>query len=88
MKTCELFKKKTTLSFEVFPPKSSTPVESIYSTISQLQPLNPDFISVSRRKHEQCDYRHMLGYKKSPQDRVSGTSSMPLSDKGTSIRTA
>lgn len=42
MKTCELFKKKTTLSFEVFPPKSSTPVESIYSTISQLQPLNPD----------------------------------------------
>ena len=47
MKTCELFKKKTTLSFEVFPPKSSTPVESIYSTISQLQPLNPDFISVT-----------------------------------------
>ena len=47
MNTCELFKKKTTLSFEVFPPKSSTPVESIYSTISQLQPLNPDFISVT-----------------------------------------
>ena len=47
MKTCELFKKKTTLSFEVFPPKSSTPVESIYSPISQLQPLNPDFISVT-----------------------------------------
>lgn len=48
MKTCELFKKKTTLSFEVFPPKSSTPVESIYSTISQLQPLNPDFIKIGR----------------------------------------
>ena len=27
MKTCELLKKKTTLSFEVFPPKSSTPVD-------------------------------------------------------------
>ena len=80
MKTCELFKKKTTLSFEVFPPKSSTPVESIYSTISQLQPLNPDFISVT--------YGAGGSTKKSPQDRVSGTSSMPLSDKGTSIRTA
>lgn len=47
MKTNELFKKKTTLSFEVFPPKSTTPVESIYSTISELQPLAPDFISVT-----------------------------------------
>ena len=34
MKTCELFKKKTTLSFEVFPPKSSTPVESIQHHIT------------------------------------------------------
>lgn len=47
MKTCELFKEKTTLSFEVFPPKSDTPIESIYSTIDGLASLNPDFISVT-----------------------------------------
>ena len=47
MKTCEIFKQKTTLSFEVFPPKSDTPIESIYSTIDGLAPLKPDFISVT-----------------------------------------
>lgn len=47
MKTSELFKHKTTLSFEVFPPKSDTPIESIYSTIDGLAPLRPDFISVT-----------------------------------------
>jgi methylenetetrahydrofolate reductase (NADPH) len=47
MKTCELFKNKTTLSFEVFPPKSDTPIDSIYSTIDGLAHLNPDFISVT-----------------------------------------
>ena len=47
MKTCDIFKQKTTLSFEVFPPKSDTPIESIYSTIDGLAPLNPDFISVT-----------------------------------------
>ena len=91
MKTCELFKKKTTLSFEVFPPKSSTPVESIYSTISQLQPLNPDFISVTYGAGGSANNATIdicSAIKKSPQDRVGGTSSMPLSDKGTSIRTA
>lgn len=47
MKTSELFKTKSTLSFEVFPPKSTTPVESIYKTIDGLAPLKPDFISVT-----------------------------------------
>ncbi len=47
MKTNQLFKKKTTLSFEVFPPKSTTPVESIYQTIDGLSALEPDFISVT-----------------------------------------
>ena len=47
MKTNELFKQKTTLSFEVFPPKSDTPIDSIYSTIDGLAPLKPDFISVT-----------------------------------------
>ena len=47
MKTCDIFKQKTTLSFEVFPPKSDTPIDSIYSTIDGLAPLKPDFISVT-----------------------------------------
>lgn len=47
MKTSEIFKHKTVLSFEVFPPKSDTPIESIYKTIDGLSPLSPDFISVT-----------------------------------------
>lgn len=47
MRTNSLFEKKTTLSFEVFPPKSTTPVESIYKTIDGLSKLTPDFISVT-----------------------------------------
>jgi len=47
MKTNQLFKTKSTLSFEVFPPKSTTPVESIYETINGLSEVRPDFISVT-----------------------------------------
>lgn len=47
MKTVELFKKKTVLSFEVFPPKRTAPVDTIYSTLDKLKTLNPDFISVT-----------------------------------------
>ncbi|MBO5447889.1 MAG: methylenetetrahydrofolate reductase [NAD(P)H] [Ruminococcus sp.] len=47
MKTNQLFKTKSTLSFEVFPPKSTTPVESIYETINELSEVKPDFISVT-----------------------------------------
>ena len=47
MKTDGLFKVKPVLSFEVFPPKSTTPVESIYKTIDELKHLRPDFISVT-----------------------------------------
>ena len=47
MKTCEIFKNKTSLSFEVFPPRSDTPIDSIYSTVDELAHLKPDFISVT-----------------------------------------
>ncbi|MGL4345121.1 MAG: methylenetetrahydrofolate reductase [NAD(P)H] [Cellulosilyticaceae bacterium] len=48
MKISELYKtKKPIISFEIFPPKSTTPVESIYKTIDGLAPLHPDFISVT-----------------------------------------
>lgn len=47
MRIKELFEKKTVFSFEVFPPKRTSPVEVIYSTLAELQDLRPDFISVT-----------------------------------------
>lgn len=47
MKTAELFRKKHVLSFEVFPPKRSSAVDSIYTTLDALKQLSPDFISVT-----------------------------------------
>lgn len=48
MKISELFKtKKTVLSFEIFPPKPNAPFEPILETISELEKLEPDFISVT-----------------------------------------
>lgn len=44
----ELFdKKELVFSFEVFPPKLSSPIEVIYNTLDELKDLNPDFISVT-----------------------------------------
>lgn len=48
MKISSLFGKgKTVFSFEVFPPKNTTPIETIYSTLDRLKELSPDFISVT-----------------------------------------
>ncbi len=47
MKAIELFGKKCVLSFEVFPPKPTTPIERIYETLDELKDLQPDFISVT-----------------------------------------
>lgn len=47
MKTCELFKVKRVLSFEIFPPKRTDSVNIIYDTIEKLKGINPDFISVT-----------------------------------------
>lgn len=47
MRVKELFKEKTVFSFEVFPPKKTSPVEVVYSTLEQLNDLRPDFISVT-----------------------------------------
>lgn len=42
------FKNKSTISFEVFPPKNKEGnISSIYSTIEGLAKLSPDFISVT-----------------------------------------
>lgn len=39
--------KKVVFSFEVFPPKPTWPIETIYNTLEGLQDLNPDYISVT-----------------------------------------
>lgn len=40
-------KKKPVISFEIFPPKKASSIETIYKTIDALAPLNPDYISVT-----------------------------------------
>lgn len=63
-------KKKTTLSFEVFPPKKDDEFEGVYSVLNSLSKLNPEFISVtygaggsrSKKTVEICDYiQNQLG---------------------------
>lgn len=47
MKTADLFKEKTVFSFEVFPPRKTAPLESIFLTLEELEDLRPDYISVT-----------------------------------------
>lgn len=49
MKIADFFKnnEKTVFSFEVFPPKKDSPIESVYSKMEGLCALRPDFISVT-----------------------------------------
>jgi methylenetetrahydrofolate reductase (NADPH) len=48
MKLKELFQRqRAVVSFEIFPPKPTSPVEVIYDTIDALAPLRPDYISVT-----------------------------------------
>ena len=45
MKISEILKNKSTISFEVFPPKNKEgDISSIYSTIEGLAKLSPDWI--------------------------------------------
>ena len=48
MKIIDLFKnKKPVVSFEIFPPKLDTPLETIFETLEQFKQLAPDYISVT-----------------------------------------
>ena len=47
MKVKDLFKNKTVYSFEVFPPKSTSSIDTIFNALDKLVDLNPDFISVT-----------------------------------------
>ena len=48
---------KTAFSFEVFPPKKTMNIETIYNTLSELSDIKPDFISVTYGAggSENCD---------------------------------
>ncbi|MBP2097507.1 methylenetetrahydrofolate reductase [NAD(P)H] [Enterococcus rivorum] len=47
MKIGPLFKQKTVFSFEIFPPRPTASIQTIYSTLDRLKGLEPDFISVT-----------------------------------------
>src|SRR5512136_549355 len=48
MKISELFKeKKVVYSFEIFPPKLTSPIKTVFDTIDELSSLAPDYISVT-----------------------------------------
>ncbi|MBK5252023.1 MAG: methylenetetrahydrofolate reductase [NAD(P)H] [Peptostreptococcaceae bacterium] len=48
MKIKDLYiQKKPVISFEIFPPKKNTPIDTVYDTIEALKDLKPDFISVT-----------------------------------------
>ena len=48
MKLAEMYKQPgLTLSFEIFPPKPETPIQTVFDTIEQLRDLRPAFISVT-----------------------------------------
>ncbi|MDB1936252.1 methylenetetrahydrofolate reductase, partial [Clostridium tertium] len=40
-------KKEVVFSFEIFPPKQESKIDTIYNTLEELKDLKPDFISVT-----------------------------------------
>lgn len=48
MKILDMYNEnKTILSFEVFPPKKTSPIESVYGVLEELCSLNPAYVSVT-----------------------------------------
>jgi len=47
MKTVDMFNDRTVFSFEVFPPKKTMGIETIYKSLEEMKQLKPDFISVT-----------------------------------------
>lgn len=47
MKIREMFQEKTVFSFEVFPPKKTSSIDTVYQMLEELEGLTPDFISVT-----------------------------------------
>lgn len=47
MKISELFAGKPVISFEIFPPKPDSPLETVFATLEELKGLKPAYISVT-----------------------------------------
>ena len=47
MRTDSLFKEKIVFSYEIFPPKQTASIQTIYQTLDRLKGQQPDFISVT-----------------------------------------
>lgn len=47
MRIDHLFQEKTVFSYEVFPPKTNSSLDTIYTTLDRLKGQQPDFISVT-----------------------------------------
>ena len=47
MKISDIYNKKKSLSFEIFPPKKDSELKNIDETLKVLCELNPDYISVT-----------------------------------------
>lgn len=58
--------KEVVFSFEIFPPKSTSSIETIYNTLEELKGLKPDFISVtygaggSTTKNKTCELSSLV----------------------------
>lgn len=67
MKIADIFKKRMSFSFEVFPPKPDKPIEPLLKTLGSLYKFEPDFISITcgsggtnrERNIEVCE--HIIG---------------------------
>ena len=62
MNIADLFKKEhTVFSFEVFPPKKESGIETIYSTLNELKNLNPmEQVEKALQMRQQLTYAHIL----------------------------
>lgn len=66
MKIRDMFERGTVFSFEIFPPKKTAPIETIYNTLEELGDLKPDFISVtygaggSSQSVSTCEIAHTI----------------------------
>ena len=56
MKIDSIFENKQVFSLEVFPPKKTMPIETIYNTLDELAEIKPDFISVTYNCNEVASY--------------------------------
>lgn len=83
MKIKEIYRQdRPVISFEIFPPKKDSPIETIYRTLDKLKNLSPDFISVtygaggsSRDRTAEISGRLKQDYRIEPLSHLTGIAS-------------